>query len=172
MSDEMVVAEEVRNGKRLVRFLRYGEPVRRDVLLKQRVPKHARIREWQDKDVTSMHYLEAEWSVYEMVTLRCHLNGYLVETRRLAEVSGRLKDGIIGAGAQLYLQNEGKAAQFAWLGGIPNGVGEFEDVDGVTILQANWAPPGVALVGCGGQAVRPPAFIGSEKGNTVEVEHG
>jgi hypothetical protein len=108
-----------------------------------------------------------------MVKLNFHIDGHLVETRRLAmvemEPGERVRDAI-QTGAQVY----GGGLLYAFVRAIPAGAQEFVELETetglVTLVHAPWVPVGAVMVGRGGQAVREPIYTGVK--NYMDVVDG
>lgn len=111
----------------------------------------------------------------EIVMLHFHLDGYLVQRREIAMVtmvSGeRVRDAIL-TGAKLYARDDQDL--YAFVRFIPAGAQAFAELPFgdtlVTLVQADWVPQGVVMVGRGGEAVKEPIYTGKKE--YMEVLHG
>ncbi len=184
MGDALVVSDTVADGVRRVHLMQYGSPpawppagIPAGTCGAKEPPisecgnggERADVRRWQDADVSSIHHVEVSWGVCGMVTADFHLDGYLVARRRLAEVGlkrGALRE-VVREGMFMYMDAQRCIPGYAWVREMPPFMVEFKDeVFGntrITVLTAEWVPPGVAMLGSGGGAVRPAVYVGVDK---------
>lgn len=113
-----------------------------------------------------------------METLHFHVDGHLIERRRVAmaylQSGERVSQAIIEA-AKIYMAETGGKDGFAYVRSLPVGADEFAEIvtpDGtITLILASWMPPSAVAVGWGGQPVRPGIPVGRER-SYMEVVNG
>ena len=113
-----------------------------------------------------------------METLHFHVDGHLIEKRRVAmaylQSGERVSQAIIEA-AKVFRDEIGREDCFAFVRSIPVGADEFAEIvtpDGaITLILASWMPPSAVAVGWGGQPVRPGIPVGRER-PYMEVANG
>ena len=114
----------------------------------------------------------------QMQTLHFHVDGHLIEQRRVAmailEKGERVSQAIIEA-AKVFRAEVAREDCFAFIRSIPVGADEFAEIvtpDGtITLILASWMPPSAVAVGWNGQPVRPGIQVGRER-PYMEVANG
>jgi hypothetical protein len=104
------------------------------------------IHQWTD-ELLGLHYLEATWPCMEVVHV--HLEGQ-PKCRKLVVwkfLPGERVSEIISYVADWFFVQTHHRPEYAFMRSLPSGVESGTDVDGVMLMQADWALPGCVMVG-------------------------
>ena len=106
----------------------------------------AEIRRWDD-ELLGLHYAESTYPCREVVCVQ--LEG-APKPRKLAVwklMPGERVSEIISHVANWYFCSAHHRPQYAFMARLPKGVDNGVEVDGVTLLEADWALSGCVMIG-------------------------
>jgi hypothetical protein len=108
--------------------------------------REIRVKKWTD-ELLGLHYLEATWACMEVVHV--HLEGQ-PKCRKLVVwkfLPGERVSEIITYVADWFFVQTHHRPEYAFMRSLPSGVESGTEVDGVMLMQADWALPGCVMVG-------------------------
>jgi hypothetical protein len=146
---ELLVNEVLPDGMRHVKVVS-DAPLSASTLTSPQIRESTKfggsVREWRD-EVLGLNYLEAGWACMEVVHVQ--LEGQ-PKCRKLVVwkfLPGERVSEIITYVADWFFVQTHHRPEYAFMRSLPSGVESGTEVDGVMLMQADWALPGCVMVG-------------------------
>lgn len=137
---QVLVNELLADGTRRVRVVSDQAPV------PYHIGDQAAVRSWDD-EALGLHYLEVTWPCMDVVHVQ--LEG-MPKCRKMLVwkfLPGERVSQVIRYVADWYFAQTHHRPQYAFVRSLPAGVENGQEVDGVMLMEAEWALPGCVFIG-------------------------